>query len=126
MEVTPLLTFATATNTTDINPKTSSGNFYSKAIFPAANFNTDDNSYNKTLLNYVLISKDTKFSSSFKNFYATLNIDTIKNGTTGESVKVNTTSSFLMIVTYVGSITTDFPQSSQSIMQIASKSIIIL
>lgn len=96
LEVTPLLTFATKTGTSEQNPKTSSGSFYSKAIFPNAGLNLDENKYNKNLLDYQIISSGNKFSSSFESFYINLNVKNIKNISTGENLEISTTSSILI------------------------------
>jgi hypothetical protein len=96
IEVTPLLTFVTKTNLNEANPKTATGSFYTKAGYPIVNFNVEDNKYNKSYTDYQLIATNSVFSSSFKNFYATLYVSKIKNTLTGQEQNVNATSSILI------------------------------
>jgi hypothetical protein len=97
IEVVPLLTFATKTGASERNPKTISGSFYSRAIFPNAGLNLEENKYNKNLLDYQIISNNlNSFSSSVAAFYIDLNVKNIKNISTGEIVNINTTSSILI------------------------------
>jgi hypothetical protein len=72
LEITPLLTFATKTNATEINPKTISGSFYSRGVFPGVNFNVDDNPYNKDVVDYQILINTGSFSASLKSFSISL------------------------------------------------------
>jgi hypothetical protein len=109
IEVTPLLTFATKTNTTEINPKTASGTFYSKAIFPTVNFNSD-NKYNKSATDYQIINPSFNFTSSFESFYLNMIVHKIKNPNAHDEILVDQTSSILVKnVINVGTLQLDSP-----------------
>ena len=93
IEVTPLLSYVTKTNTAETNPKTSSGLCYSTAISPGSNFNTDDNKYNKSIIDYQVVTKNTSFSASFQSFGMILNVHKIRNPNGGGEIEINQTSS---------------------------------
>lgn len=93
IEVTPLLSYVTQTNISETNPKTSSGLCYSKAILPGANFNIDDNKYNKNNIDYQVVTKTTSFSASFQSFGMVLNVHKIRNPNGVGELEINQTSS---------------------------------
>lgn len=95
LEITPLLTFVSKTNLNEVNPKIVTGSFFGKAIYPIANFITD-NKYVKSNTDYQLTTINSNFSESFKNFYAVLYVNKIKNPATGQEEIVNDTSSILI------------------------------
>jgi hypothetical protein len=96
IEITPLLTFATTTNTTEQNPKFLTGSFYSKAVFPQHGFNVNDNTYNKSSVDYQIVTNNSFFTSSLNSFFITLNVNSIKNVADGANLTVNDTSSILI------------------------------
>lgn len=93
IEVSPLLSYVTRTNTSETNPKTSSGLCYSTAILPGANFNIDDTKYNKNNIDYQVVTKTTAFSASFQSFGLVLNVHKIRNPNGGGEIEINQTSS---------------------------------
>lgn len=96
LEVTPLLLFSTKPNLTEVNPKTLTGNFYSKAIYPPVNFNVEQNQYNKNIVDYQIINTSQNFNSYLRNFYLTLYVQKIKLPGSSEELSVNETSSILV------------------------------
>jgi hypothetical protein len=96
LEVSPLLTFASKTNTLERNPKHETGSFYSFAVYPQLNFNVDDNQYSKNEIDYRIISKDSRFSSSFASFPITVYIDKIKNSVSNVETSTNITQSYII------------------------------
>jgi hypothetical protein len=95
IEVAPLLVFATKTNISELNPKTLTGSFYTKAVLPSSNF-TLDNKYNKDATDYQVVSNLPNFSSSLESFYINLNVNKIKNLNDAGEIVVNQTSSILV------------------------------
>jgi len=96
LEVSPLLSYVSQTNTLETNPKTSSGLCYSTAVLPVANFNIDESKYNKNNINYQVITKDTSFSASFQSFGMVFNIKKIRNPNGAGELEINQTSSALV------------------------------
>ncbi len=93
IEVSPLLTFATKTNTSETNPKIANGTFYGKSIYPSGNFNVDENFYDKNLVDYQIVSTNSIFSASFVPFQANLFITKIKNYNSNSDISVSETAS---------------------------------
>jgi hypothetical protein len=93
IEVAPLLSYVTQTSTSEANPKTSSGLCYSTAVLPMANFNIDENKYNKNNIDYQVVTKTTAFSASFQSFGMTFNINKIRNPNGSGEIKINQTAS---------------------------------
>lgn len=96
IEVTPLLVFATQTNITEVNPKTSTGSFYGKSIYPTSNFIISDNKYDKKIIDYQLTSTNNYFTSSFEGFSIVLNVNKIKDYNSSSELEVDLTSSILV------------------------------
>ena len=96
MEVNPKLAFSTTAGSTIANPQIVTGSFYGKAVYPNVNFLINDNQYNKNLIDYQIISTDTIFSSSMKNFFINLQVDQIKKYNSAEPTSVSITSSTLI------------------------------
>lgn len=95
IEITPLLTFATKTATSEINPKQATGSFKGKAIYPVSSFNVDENKYNRSIVDYKLTT-DQSVSSSFSGFYANLYVTKIRNETATNDVIIANTASLLI------------------------------
>ena len=96
MEVNPKLAFSTTAGSTIANPQIVTGSFYGKAVYPNVNFLINDNQYNKNLIDYQIISTDTIFSYSMKNFFINLQVDQIKKYNSAEPTSVSITSSTLI------------------------------
>jgi hypothetical protein len=93
IEVFPLLTFATQTSVSETNPKTATGTFYGKSIYPSSNFNVDENFYDKNLVDYQIVSTNSIFSASFVPFQANLYITKVKNYNSNSDILISQTSS---------------------------------
>lgn len=103
IEITPLLSYALKAST-ETNPKSISGSFYSYAKSPAKDFNVDTSQYDKNKIDYRIISYGSNFTDGVKNFNTQLNIYSIKDYS-GNNVVISKQTSSIIIKDVINSTT---------------------